>query len=96
MAEQKVALLVQDTTEIDLTRPEQEVVDYWAIERKHFDKQGNRHFVLGHDKVYGHYTQIVWAATTHVGAARQVCSNGKEIWVCVYNPAGNIVGEDVY
>src|SRR5437879_11415973 len=34
MAVQKVVLLVQDTTEIDQTRPEQEVVGAGALDRK--------------------------------------------------------------
>ena len=39
----------------------------------------------------GHYTQIVWPTTTHVGCA--TASNRRDDYlVCRYLPAGNIVG----
>ena len=45
---------------------------------------------------YRHYSQIIWRNSTHMGAGRQRCSNGHEIWVCVYDPKGNKLGEKVY
>lgn len=44
----------------------------------------------------GHYTQIVWRATTTVGCGFATCSNGNEIWVCNYEPQGNFVGMTAY
>ncbi|MGX7952751.1 CAP domain-containing protein [Tsuneonella sp. HG249] len=42
----------------------------------------------------GHYTQIIWPATTEVGCA--VAKGGAhDFLVCRYNPAGNVVGDDV-
>ncbi len=39
----------------------------------------------------GHYTQIIWPKTTHVGCA--IGANaGDEFLVCRYFPAGNIIG----
>ena len=39
----------------------------------------------------GHYTQIVWPTTTHVGCA--TASNRRDDYlVCRYLPAGNVVG----
>jgi len=38
----------------------------------------------------GHFTQVVWAATTHVGAARS--ADGTYV-AANYFPAGNIIGE---
>lgn len=46
-------------------------------------------------KDYNHHTQIVWSRTTEVGCA--VARNAKrEVWVCNYNPPGNVVGERPY
>jgi hypothetical protein len=41
----------------------------------------------------GHYTQLIWYRTTHVGCA---VATGKEdeVLVCRYAPAGNWIGED--
>ena len=71
------------------------VVDNWADEKRYFNhrtpvyraRNGNR---------YGHYTQIIWSETTHVGGAYQKCRHGGEIWVCSYNPHGNIIGEKAF
>jgi len=38
----------------------------------------------------GHFTQVVWAATTHVGGAQSTCGN---FHVCNYFPAGNVQGQ---
>ena len=46
-------------------------------------------------KMCGHYTQIVWRKTQQVGCG-MARGNGKEIWVCNYNPPGNVVGQRPY
>jgi hypothetical protein len=40
----------------------------------------------------GHFSQLVWRATTRLGCGRTEC-NGLEIWVCQYDPPGNVEGE---
>jgi len=40
----------------------------------------------------GHFTQLVWRGTTHVGCGHSQC-NGNDIYVCEYDPAGNVEGE---
>ena len=44
---------------------------------------------------YNHHTQVVWKGTKEVGCA--VARNTRhEIYVCNYDPPGNIVGERPY
>jgi hypothetical protein len=47
----------------------------------------------------GHYTQIVWRATTEIGCGVASCQNGgfkTDIWICNYKPPGNFVGQAPY
>jgi uncharacterized protein YkwD len=37
----------------------------------------------------GHFTQLVWAATTHIGCGMTTCK-GLDIIVCNYDPPGNV------
>lgn len=66
----------------------------WAIERAMYIP-GGRHpniSTTGNWHDVGHYTQMVWAATTEVGCA---IGRGpeKDILVCRYNPIGNFRGQ---
>jgi uncharacterized protein YkwD len=44
----------------------------------------------------GHYTQMIWRTTTHIGMAKAVTADGKIIIVANYSPAGNMMGEKPY
>ncbi len=67
-----------------------EVVERWAAEARYYDIGANR--CRG---VCGHYTQLVWAATRRVGCAVARGPN-REVWVCNYDPPGNVRGSKPY
>ena len=67
-----------------------QVVNAWAAESRDYDYSSNR---CG--GVCGHYTQIVWGGTKEVGCA-VARGGGREVWVCDYDPPGNIVGTRPY
>ncbi|PCC72400.1 Cysteine-rich secretory protein family protein [Nannocystis exedens] len=45
--------------------------------------------------VCGHYTQVVWADSKRLGCGVASCGD-REVWVCNYDPPGNILGERPY
>ncbi|KAH8681832.1 CAP domain-containing protein [Xylariales sp. PMI_506] len=63
-------------------------VEAWGDEGAEYD-YGNP----GFSEQTGHFTQLVWKATTTVGCGRRLC--GKSGWylVCEYWPRGNVIGE---
>jgi len=67
-----------------------QVVESWASEARDYDYSANR--CRG---TCGHYTQIVWRSTKEAGCAI-ARDQRHEIWVCDYNPPGNIVGQKPY
>jgi uncharacterized protein YkwD len=47
----------------------------------------------------GHYTQLVWEGTQEVGCGYAKCQDGQfsvDLWVCNYNPPGNVIGRNPY
>jgi pathogenesis-related protein 1 len=67
-----------------------EVVSDWMSESRGYNYNSNKcHGVCGH------YTQIVWRDTKEVGCAI-ARGEGREIWVCNYDPPGNWVGRRPY
>ena len=69
------------------------VVHDWAAEKKYFNLRINQCFP---GQQCGHYTQIIWKATTQVGCGKAMCEDKSQIWVCNYNPAGNLSGRRPY
>jgi pathogenesis-related protein 1 len=67
-----------------------EVVDLWAKEARGYDIRSNTC-----SDVCGHYTQIVWSKTRAVGCA-VATDRRREVWVCNYDPPGNVIGYRPY
>lgn len=68
----------------------------WITEEKYYSYTDN---TCQAGKQCGHYTQIVSANTTQVGCGISSCIVGEsrtDIWVCRYNPQGNIIGQKPY
>lgn len=63
------------------------VVDRWASEKKDFNFKTKK--CNGGWYPCGHYTQIIWKNTQRVGCVMVKCGN-EEVWVCQYDPAGNM------
>jgi len=67
-----------------------DVVAAWAAEARGYDVRSNT--CAG---VCGHYTQLVWRATKTVGCG-VATDPEREVWVCDYDPPGNIIGYRPY
>lgn len=72
----------------------------WSTEASDYDLARN---ACKKSKVCGHYTQMVWRDTRHLGCAIQHCDKGAPFgsgpWtlvVCNYEPPGNVVGRKPY
>jgi len=63
------------------------VVGMWYDELKHFNFRSG-----GFSMKTGHFTQVVWRGTTAVGCGRSQC-NGLDVWICQYDPPGNVEGQ---
>lgn len=63
----------------------QQAVQTWAAEKSNFT------YPNGCSGICGHYTQVVWRASTHLGCANVTC-NGLQypgVILCMYGPGGN-------
>ena len=69
------------------------MVDAW-IREKRFFRPGvfPDNSTTGRVEDVGHYTQLIWRATTEVGCA-EAASADEDILVCRYTEAGNYKGE---
>lgn len=65
------------------------VVESWASEVQYYDYESNS---CDPGQMCGHYTQIIWSTTERVGCSVGACDDGSEIWMCNYDPPGNMVG----
>lgn len=73
-----------------------QLVDLWGSEQADFT---NGDFpdisTTGNWMDVGHYSQLVWKATTEVGCG-VADGNGSEFLVCDYDPPGNVMGERAF
>jgi hypothetical protein len=71
-------------------------VDAWVREKKFF-RPGvfPANSTTGNVEDVGHYTHLIWRATTSVGCAT-ASSRSEDILVCHYTEAGNYRGERPY
>jgi len=67
-----------------------EVVETWLAERADYNPDVNT--CAG---VCGHYTQVVWRTTREVGCG-MAFDGYRQVWVCEYDPPGNVVGARPY
>lgn len=67
-----------------------QVVAAWTSESASYDAA--THTCSG---VCGHYTQVVWSATTKLGCGMASCG-AQQVWVCNYDPHGNVVGQQPF
>ncbi|HUJ57824.1 MAG TPA: CAP domain-containing protein [Kofleriaceae bacterium] len=76
------------------TATAQGAVDAWAAEKQYFTYPDT----CATGQVCGHYTQVVWRDTTHVGCALQNCPalQFPSNIVCDYGPGGNYEGQAPY
>ncbi|KAL5228512.1 hypothetical protein ABZP36_016777 [Zizania latifolia] len=71
-----------------------DAVQSWVGEKNDYNYATNS---CSQGKVCGHYTQVVWRASTRIGCARVVCNNNLGVFItCNYKPAGNIIGQKPY
>lgn len=69
----------------------QRAVELWASESESYSYAPR--YVFSSDT--GHYTQIVWRASTRIGCASAHCSRSVVV-VCRYDPPGNFSGGAIY
>jgi len=93
------------TTGAPPATPQLDAVDSWAGEAADYDYGPN---ACDPGKVCGHYTQVVWRDTTHLGCGVKLCPpasspfappfDAYSWWyvVCQYEPPGNVVGQHPY
>jgi pathogenesis-related protein 1 len=85
------------------TMPGKEAVDGWAAEVACYtygkfmsgDKCDMTCTTNMHSDGCGHYTQVVWRASTQIGCGVTTCGSGRMLQtevICNYAPAGNFVG----
>lgn len=84
------------TNNPDVEANADDAVMWWAGEADYYDYNTN---TCEPGEQCGHYTQMIWNKTTNVGCARSQCTAGSKtthLFVCRYDPQGNIIGQKPY
>lgn len=68
-------------------RPFTSAISSWLSEKAYYNYATNK--CSSTNPGCSHYTAIVWRKTTHVGCGKATCRDAT-IWVCHYDPMGNI------
>jgi pathogenesis-related protein 1 len=74
-----------------------QAVAQWAEEKPLYRADGGP--FRSSDMPAGHYTQVVWRSTTHIGCGRATCAKDGYTWTllsCNYSPPGNMMGARVF
>jgi uncharacterized protein YkwD len=61
--------------------------EIWYEEKQHHNFRSGNFSMRA-----GHFTQLVWVGSERLGCGTTRC-NGKQIWVCNYDPPGNVQGQ---
>jgi pathogenesis-related protein 1 len=69
------------------------VVNNWGSEVRDYNYKKNK---CHRGRQCGHYTQVVSRRTQKVGCGMAVCPDKGQVWVCRYDPPGNIAGHRPY
>ncbi|PKI51195.1 pathogenesis-related protein PR-1 type-like [Punica granatum] len=70
-----------------------DAVNMWVAEKNDYDYNSN---TCADGKMCGHYTQVVWRNSVHLGCAKVQCSTGGTFISCNYDPPGNFNGQRPY
>lgn len=66
---------------------QEKVAEEWYREIEHYNFKRP-----GFSMEAGHFTQLVWVGTQRIGCSSVECGGG-ELWVCNYDPPGNMEGD---
>jgi len=69
------------------TQTPEGVVNLWYREKAAYDFRAG-----GFSMSTGHFTQVVWRDSRRLGCATASCG-GLQLWVCNYDPPGNMQGD---
>ncbi len=70
-----------------------DAMQFWTIEQRYYhgEPMTEKNILR-----FGHYTQIIWKQTNHLGCAIAQTQGGTYILVCLYAVKGNYIGQKPY